>query len=240
MTELIDTTEMYLKTILELTEEGTVPMRARIVERLEQSGPTVSQTVARLERDGYLVVTGDRRLALTAAGGIKAARVMRKHRLAERLLNDVIKMDWWRVHSEACRWEHVMSADVERLILGLLDQPYTDPYGNPIPGLSELIEDSPTSPPVPPADPSDRLMNLTDAVAAGDGPRTFTLERIEEPAQADARFLQSLHAANLLPGATFTSGGVTGDGSLVVEAAGASEPLEIAERVARHLVVRAH
>ena len=142
MTDLIDTTEMYLRTILELEEDGVVPMRARIAERLEQSGPTVSQTVARLERDGLMVVTGDRHLELTDEGMARATRVMRKHRLAERLLTDVIGLDWPHVHEEACRWEHVMSDQVEQRLIGLLDHPQHDPYGNPIPGLEELGETS--------------------------------------------------------------------------------------------------
>jgi len=83
--------------------------RARIAERLAQSGPTVSQTVARMERDGLVVVAGDRHLELTDDGRSRAVAVMRKHRLAERLLSDVIGLEWELVHAEACRWEHVMS-----------------------------------------------------------------------------------------------------------------------------------
>src|SRR5215216_629584 len=94
VSDLIDTTEMYLRTILELEEEGVVPLRARIAERLHQSGPTVSQTVARMERDGLVTVEGDRHLELTPAGRHRAVGVMRKHRLAERLLTDVIGLDW--------------------------------------------------------------------------------------------------------------------------------------------------
>ena len=140
MSDLIDTTEMYLRTIYELVEEGIVPLRARIAERLHQSGPTVSQTVARMERDGLLTVEGDRHLELTDEGMRLATRVMRKHRLAERLLTDVIGLDWELVHEEACRWEHVMSETVERRLLELLDHPTESPYGNPIPGLDELGE----------------------------------------------------------------------------------------------------
>ena len=108
MSELIDTTEMYLRTIYELMEEGVLPLRARIAERLRQSGPTVSQTAARMERDGLLVVAADRQIELTPRGLALAVRVMRKHRLAERLLTDVIGLDWALVHEEACRWEHVI------------------------------------------------------------------------------------------------------------------------------------
>ncbi len=138
MTDLIDTTEMYLRTILELEEEKIVPLRARISERLGHSGPTVSQTVGRMERDGLVVVSEDRRLELTDDGRQKAVDVMRKHRLAERLLSDVIGLDWAYVHDEACRWEHVMSEQVERRLVELLGHPTESPYGNPIPGLDQL------------------------------------------------------------------------------------------------------
>src|SRR5919201_1785365 len=129
---------MYLRTIFELEEEGVVPLRARIAERLGQSGPTVSQTVARMERDGLLVVAEDRHLQLTDQGRDLAVAVMRKHRLAERLLVDIIGLEWEHVHSEACRWEHVMSEAVERKLVALLGSTDTSPYGNPIPGLDEL------------------------------------------------------------------------------------------------------
>src|SRR6195952_5152305 len=105
---------MNLRTIYELEEEGITPLRARIAERLHQSGPTVSQTVARMERDGLLTVAGDRPPRLTDEGTSVATRVMNKHRIAERLLTDVIGLDWELVHEEACRWEHVMSETVER------------------------------------------------------------------------------------------------------------------------------
>ena len=138
MTDLVDTTEMYLRTILDLEEEAIVPLRARISERLGHSGPTVSQTIARMERDGLVRVEGDRHLELTPTGRTRALHVMRKHRLAERLLADVIGLDWAYVHDEACRWEHVMSEQVERRLLEILDHPTESPYGNPIPALDEL------------------------------------------------------------------------------------------------------
>ena len=103
MTDLVDTTEMYLRTILDLEEEGIVPLRARISERLGHSGPTVSQTIGRMERDGLVHVEGDRHLSLSVEGRSRAVHVMRKHRLAERLLADVIGLDWAYVHDEACR-----------------------------------------------------------------------------------------------------------------------------------------
>ena len=145
MKDLVDTTEMYLRTIYDLEEEGVVPLRARIAERLEQSGPTVSQTVARMERDGLLMVAGDRHLELTDKGRDLAISVMRKHRLAERLLVDVIGLKWEDVHAEACRWEHVMSEEVERRLVVVLNNPTTSPYGNPIPGLDQLGLDGPVA-----------------------------------------------------------------------------------------------
>ncbi|UIZ91379.1 metal-dependent transcriptional regulator [Corynebacterium sp. CNCTC7651] len=138
MRDLVDTTEMYLRTVYELEEEGIIPLRARIAERLEQSGPTVSQTVARMERDGLIVVERDRSLSLTPQGRELATSVMRKHRLAERLLTDVLGLDIEEVHEEACRWEHVMSDAVERRVAAVLEDPSRSPFGNPIPALEEI------------------------------------------------------------------------------------------------------
>ena len=129
---------MYLRTVFELEEEGIVPLRARIAERLAQSGPTVSETVARMERDGLLHVAGDRQLALTETGRALATRVVRKHRLAECLLVGVFKLPLEEVQIEACRWEHVISESVERRLVELLGYPVRCPHGNMIPGLDEL------------------------------------------------------------------------------------------------------
>ena len=138
MRDLVDTTEMYLRTVYELEEEGIVPLRARIAERLEQSGPTVSQTVARMERDGLIVVETDRSLSLTDEGRARATAVMRKHRLAECLLTSILKLDIEQVHDEACRWEHVMSEAVEKRVYEVLNHPQVSPFGNPIPALDEI------------------------------------------------------------------------------------------------------
>lgn len=143
MRDIVDTTEMYLRTIYELEEEGIPPLRARIAERLEQSGPTVSQTVSRMERDGLLIIAKDRSLKLTPEGRELAIAVMRKHRLAERLLTDVIKLPWEKAHDEACRWEHVMGEEVERHLINVLKERTTSPFGNPIPGLEQLLDSAP-------------------------------------------------------------------------------------------------
>lgn len=191
--DLVDTTEMYLKTILELEEEGVPPLRARIAERLGQSGPTVSQTVARMERDGLLTVEGDRHLALTPHGRSTAVSVMRKHRLAELLLVNVIGMPYEEAHEEACRWEHVMSDAVEKRVYDLLNRPTRSPYGNPIPGLDELGMPEPET-----ADVIESERNL--AFPGLSGP--VVVRRICESVQTDADVLRQLHAAGVDPGAT--------------------------------------
>src|SRR5680860_793515 len=177
VSDLIDTTEMYLRTVYELEEEGIVPLRARIAERLHQSGPTVSQTVARMERDGLVAVEGDRHLELSPKGRQLAIRVMRKHRLAERLLIDVIGLEIEFVHEEACRWEHVMSEQVERRLVELLDHPTESPYGNPIPGLAELGESD------APQDFLEGVQPLTKVVRGLTEPIRVIVRRISEPLQ---------------------------------------------------------
>ena len=194
MTDLIDTTEMYLRTILELEEEGQVPLRARIAERLDHSGPTVSQTVARMERLGLVVVSGDRHLELTDAGRTEAIGVMRKHRLAERLLADVIGLEWEFVHEEACRWEHVMSEAVERKILGLISDPHVSPYGNPIPGLQVLGFSASSK-------FTDGVVSLADVPRVGES-QEHVLRRIGEPLQVDVELLADLKELGVVPGAT--------------------------------------
>lgn len=197
MTGLIDTTEMYLRTIFELEEEGVPALRARIVERLGHSGPTVSQTIARMERDGLVAVLPDRSLELSGHGRLLATRVIRKHRLAERLLIDVIGLEPEFVHAEACRWEHVMSDRVERKILDLLTEYDASPYGNPIPGLEELgVVDAPAA--APEASPETRRDALADVAFAE--PVTVTVQRFEEVIQDDEEAMTQLRRAGVWPG----------------------------------------
>jgi DtxR family Mn-dependent transcriptional regulator len=194
VSDLIDTTEMYLRTVYELEEEGIVPLRARIAERLHQSGPTVSQTVARMERDGLLTVEGDRHLELSPKGRQLATRVMRKHRLAERLLTDIIGLEIEFVHEEACRWEHVMSEQVERRLVELLDHPQESPYGNPIPGLAELGEAR---------EDTDFLMGvvpMTKAINGASEPVRLVVRRIVEELQKDSEVMSVLRRVGALPG----------------------------------------
>ncbi|MGZ4444925.1 MAG: metal-dependent transcriptional regulator [Nocardioidaceae bacterium] len=231
MSDLIDTTEMYLRTIYELVEEGIVPLRARIAERLHQSGPTVSQTVARMERDGLLTVEGDRHLELTEEGTRLAPRVMRKHRLAERLLTDVIGLDWELVHAEACRWEHVMSETVERRLVELLGHPTESPYGNPIPGLSELGEASGAEVFMADVEPLDAVA----AKVAADGAEVRVLvRRIGEEMQKDEAVMAALRRVGALPDKVVTVG--AGAEGVLIGSGG--ETAEIDTEFASHLFVR--
>ncbi len=226
MTDLIDTTEMYLRTILELEEENILPLRARISERLGHSGPTVSQTIGRMERDGLVHVGEDRRLELSPAGRQKAVDVMRKHRLAERLLSDVIGLDWAFVHDEACRWEHVMSEQVERRLIDLLGQPSESPYGNPIPGLDQIGGTAGI-------DFDEGVIGLVRALDEAGAPINGTVRRLAEPAQVDPELLEQLREAGVVPGAT-------GDfryneGYVLVQMDGQDDALELPVEIASHI-----
>ncbi len=190
--DLIDTAEMYLRSVLEFEEEGVVPRRARIAERLGHTPPTVSQTIARMERDGLLTLTGDRQIELTPAGRSAAIRVMRKHRLAECLLVSVLGLEWHVVHDEACRWEHVMSDMVERRVLDVLGHPTQSPYGNPIPGLAELGDEGN-------GELSGGVVPLTE-IPAETG--SVVVRRIGESLQSDTALLTRLRDAGLRPNAT--------------------------------------
>ena len=226
MTDLIDTTEMYLRTIFELLEDGVLPMRARIADQLGHAGPTVSQTIARMARDGLVVVEGDRTLRLTDEGMVRATRVMRKHRLAERLLIDVIGLPLEHVHEEACRWEHVMSDRVERRLLEMLGNPVTSPYGNSIPGLDELGTSPGAGTKVP-----NGAASVADFLARGAS--SGTLLRIGEAPQTLEGFLDDVIEIGMLPGTFVTFRGVD-DGVEITTAQGS---MEIAGDVARHLFV---
>jgi DtxR family transcriptional regulator, Mn-dependent transcriptional regulator len=231
---LIDTTEMYLRTVYELTEEGVVPLRARIAERLSQSGPTVSETVARMERDGLLLIDQDRRLALTSEGETLATRVMRKHRLAECLLVDVIGLPWEEVHIEACRWEHVISDSVERRLAALLNYPVRCPHGNVIPGLAELgVPDEAVDGAEAAAKEPDVAMTAITATV----PAQVVVQRISEQLQSDAALMLKLKNIGIQPGRQVTL--VVGRDGVRVTGADRLESHELALPwdVAAHLFV---
>ena len=227
---LIDTTEMYLRTVFELEEEGIVPLRARIAERLTQSGPTVSQTVARMERDGLLHVAGDRQLALTDAGRTLATRVMRKHRLAECLLVSVIQLPWEEVHIEACRWEHVISESVEQRLYELLGHPERCPHGNVIPGLGELVTEAGTA-----ATAHDATM--IDVTHASHETTRVTVTRITEQLQSDLDLMLKLKRAGIQPGREVLLGAVDGGVRVRGEDEAGTAPIDLSSEIASHVFV---
>lgn len=175
--------DQYLETVLELEELGIAPMRARLVERLGVSAPAVSETVKRLEREGYLTMDGDRVLHLTESGRAYGTSMLRRHRLAELLLVDVLKMPWSQVHEEACRLEHAISPILEDHLVALLGDPGTCPHGNPIPGSAHTIDPGPLQP-------------LSSVPAGG----TCVVRRIDEHLQTQLEHMRALEQGRLLPG----------------------------------------
>jgi DtxR family Mn-dependent transcriptional regulator len=179
-----------------------------------------------MERDGLLRVAGDRHLQLTESGRREAVGVMRKHRLAERLLADVIGLEWEDVHIEACRWEHVMSDAVERRILALLDKPLVCPHGNPIPGLDEL------GLPFGSSEDTRPLLTLTAAAAGPDV--QVVIDRISEQLQPDAQTMHWLTTAGMRPG-NLLHVGAEGGTLHVWDDDGERTPLE--RRISDHVFV---
>jgi len=197
-----DTTEEYLEAILEIEEEGTIPIRARLVERLGLSAPAVSETVNRLVDHGYAELLDDRSLRLTDEGREIATSIVRRHRLAERLLVDIIGLEWEKVHKEADRWEHAISADVEEKLVILLGDPATCPHGNPIPGSNHLVE-GPASVPLTQLQP---------------GP--VIVRRISEKVEIDDDAIAFLAGAELIPGSNAVVVSTSTEGVQVTSAAG--------------------
>lgn len=192
--------EEYLEAMYELEEAGVPVIRARLAERLGYAAPTVTEMVRRLQDDGYVDVAG-RALRMTAKGRRLAASVVRKHRLAERLLADVIGLEWHKVHAEAGRWEHVISDDVEERLVALLDNPSTCPHGNPIPGTK----------------PEER--DLHPLAEAGPGDRV-RLERISETVELDLESLTYLDEHDFRPGAEAKVRSKAPDGALTLAVKG--------------------
>ena len=194
--------EEYLEAIHELEEEGTEVIQARLAERLGHSAPSVSEMIGRLKADGYVTVK-KRSILLTSKGRNRAESVVRKHRLAERLLTDVIGLPWHKAHVEACRWEHVISDEVEDRLVVLLNNPTTCPHGNPIPGTDA---------------PERELVALAD-FEPGDKVR---LEVVTEQVEIDLEALTYLSVHGFTPGVGATVRAKAPDGTLTLELAGGS------------------
>jgi DtxR family transcriptional regulator, Mn-dependent transcriptional regulator len=193
--------EEYLEAIHELEEEGTDAIQARLAERLGHSAPSVSEMIRRLRSEGYLEpagkATSSKAVRLTKKGRHLAESVVRKHRLAERLLTDVIGLPWHKAHVEACRWEHVISDEVEARLVELLHNPTTCPHGNPIPGSAYTEPDT-----VP----------LSDL---GVGSR-FTVSRIPEELEFTPGLLDFLEQSSLQPGVSGELTATSPDGTVTV------------------------
>jgi DtxR family transcriptional regulator, Mn-dependent transcriptional regulator len=194
--------EEYLEAIHELEEEGTDAIQARLAERLGHSAPSVSEMIRRLRSEGYLEpagkATSSKAVRLTKKGRHLAESVVRKHRLAERLLTDVIGLPWHKAHVEACRWEHVISDEVEARLVELLHNPTTCPHGNPIPGAGGVRDD---------------LFALTET-SPGD---TVRLERVTEMVEIDMDSLTYLSDHKFTPGAGATVRSKAPDGTLTLD-----------------------
>jgi len=204
--------EEYLETIQALTEEGVPVIQARIAERLGRTAPSVSEMLERLTADGYVEREG-RSISLTDQGRVLADSVIRKHRLAERLLVDVIGLPWHKAHVEAGRWEHVISDEVEQRLVELLGNPTTCPHGNPIPGAAAGDEVLAAQA---------EQVSLAD-VEPGD---TVRLERITEEVELDMASLVYLDEHGLIPGRSALVRRRAADGTLTLEVDGTAVDLD--------------
>ena len=213
--------EEYLETMLGLDEEGVPVIQARIAERLGRAAPSVSEMLDRLTDDGYVTREG-RRLSLTESGRSLAEKVVRKHRLAERLLVDVIGLEWHKVHREAGRWEHVISDDVEARLIELLGDPATCPHGNPIPGSHSPAPAVETRP-------------LADV---GEG-ETVRLVRISEEVEMNLGSLELLDEGGFIPGAVARVSGRDPEGTIEVTVQGGPESIRVSRNLSSRLFVGA-
>ncbi|HWC38507.1 MAG TPA: metal-dependent transcriptional regulator [Acidimicrobiales bacterium] len=211
--------EEYLEGIHALQEEGVQVIQARLAQRLGHSAPTVSEMMRRLKAEGYVSVAG-RSVTLTAKGRSRAESVVRKHRLAERLLTDVIGLEWHKAHDEAGRWEHVISDEVEARLVELLGHPSTCPHGNPIPGAEGK---APTQMALADAQPGDHIR----------------LERVTEQVEIDLESLSYLSSHGFVPGTDARVQAKETDGSitLVLEDVGDDSTIELGPSIAQQLFV---
>ncbi|WP_214408215.1 metal-dependent transcriptional regulator [Pseudonocardia lacus] len=194
----LDATQMYLREIYELEEEsGLAPRQSALTRRLGLSRSSVSQHLARMAQDGLVSTTPRGHVRLTPAGRAAATVVVRKHRLAERLLVDVVGLEWELAHREASRWQYVLGDRVERKLLGLLADPRISPFGDPVPGLDEL--DPALGAPGPGGPVVEAPFARLEDVARGGGGRVVVC-RLFTRLQDDPRQLVRLRGAGVVPG----------------------------------------
>jgi DtxR family Mn-dependent transcriptional regulator len=192
--------EEYCEAIFELREDDVDVIQARIAERLMVSRPAVSEMIKRMEHEGFVTLTGTR-IGLSPSGKRLAERVVRRHRLAERFLTDMLGLSWAVAHKEAGKWEHVISEEVEEAIIRVLHDPTTCPHGNPIPGSNYEAPDA----------------HALGDLKVGDG---FVVERIPEELEFTPGLLEFLETSDILPGRTGTITASSPDGTTTVEIAG--------------------
>ncbi len=213
------TVEDYLLNIYTLSGEGRPVIAARLAEALAVAPPTVTATLHRMARDGLITVSPQKEVGLTREGNAKAETMVRRHRLAERLLIDILGLDWADVHEEAHRFEHAISPRVEERILAVLGDPTTCPHGSPIPGTGAV--------------PSSEAFRVEDALS-GDH---VVIERISEDAENDRELLSFFQRSGLLPGREFDVDDVEPYNSLIV-LRGHGESIPVSLPVAHKIWVR--
>lgn len=208
--------EEYAETIFELDEDGIDVIQARIAERLDVSRPAVSEMIKRMEAEGLIAFEGSR-IQLTEMGMGLASAVVRRHRLAERFLTDVLQLSWTDAHHEAGKWEHVISPVVEDALMRLLDNPVTCPHGNPIPGSSYVAPIG--------------VLELA-AIEAGDG---FVVRRITEELEFEDGQLAFLESSGVMPGADGTVLSTSPDGTMTLSIA--DRPIGLSPFAATRILV---
>lgn len=189
--------EEYCETIFELEEDGQRVIQARIAERIQVSRPAVSEMVRRLTEENLVSVDGGE-ISLTESGRTLATTMVRRHRLAERFLTDILGLSWAEAHHEAGKWEHVISPNVEDAIVQRLDDPTTCPHGNPIPGSGYIQPE----------------VETLSAVPTGDS-RTVT--RIPEELEFTPGLLEYLEENNVIPGADAKVLATSPDGTTTID-----------------------
>ena len=199
--------EEYCETIFELQEDGVKVIQARIVERLQVSRPAVSEMIKKMKDAGLVLIDGTE-ISLSVKGSRLANQVVRRHRLAERFLTDILGLSWAEAHHEAGKWEHVVSPRVEAAFLRLLEDPTTCPHGNPIPGSDYQTPKG------------------TSALAAISVGNRFVIERIPEELEFQPGLLEFLEESNLIPGENGTVTAVSPDGTTTVDVKGSQVGVE--------------
>ena len=209
--------EEYCEAIFELREEDVHVVQARIADRLELSRPAVSEMIRRMEGAGLVEINGGV-IRLLPDGHALAETVVRRHRLAERFLTDMLGLSWAEAHDEAGRWEHVISPTVELAMMRALGDPTTCPHGNPIPGTDYQPPTSVT----------------LNTLSVG---QSFTVSRIPEELEFTPGLLEFLESSSLLPGHSGTVTAVAPKGITVIEIDG--QTVEIDQFATQRILVTA-